>query len=695
MASCGVGHFTKALFWLFVASGALGAATWVTPLAFPLHFEMLAGHIWLGVALVVGSSPALGWHLRKTGSRLVPTLLVPAAVLALIALLMPGRPEYPAFGPIGWAAGTSAAQLLLTAACMKAFKHPGVSVKTSFSGVVLTLVLLYSLHVGFFGWLMRGDERWGPMMAHSALGIAALLLLVPHLKIARTRPRLVLVPTVVVALALTGVLWARTYPHDLILADFKSPLELGDFTLLEPPVRDYGDRIARTPQSGAERHAGQPKLLDAAALGSSASCGNAGCHEVLTKQWAGSAHRHSADNAFYRAVIKRFVSEAGTAEVAFCANCHDPIAVFAGTVEADYAQDEPPPSEGVSCMVCHATIHVPEDPANGAFTVREPPPYPGSDEATRDRNTAADPRTHRQILAANFRINDPNATCATCHRVRLSADIGLPDATLQDPVEGRIRERYELGCTDCHMPTLTTIRPFEQAQYNHFWSGVNRDLPLYATGDRDEEALELVRQHTDDWLEGRVDAGGLDESVQYGIPEQTVELLGARGILAVEVDLLLQDDLAEVVVTSTNHRAGHAFPVGPFDLQEVWQELRVTDGGGGVLFEVGALGPDNRVPDDAVRLGAQELGPDGRPIEMHRIWTVVKVRGKRKVGKGESIVDRYDVPLPEGVQGPITATATWWFRRTNPDFTAWALGPDAPTMPVYDIGSGSAVAAAR
>ena len=680
-------RLTNAMFWLFVASTALGLFAWVTPLDAPGHFLALEGHLIAGLILVVASSPALGWHLRKTGSRLVPSLLVPAAVLALIALLMPGRPEYPAFGPIGWAAATSSAQLLLSAAFMKAMKHPGVGVKTSISGVLLSVITLFTLHVGILGWLMRGDERWGAMLAHSGVGVATALLLLPHLKFLRSRAASVVVPAVAFAGLVLGVLWFRSYPHDLVLADFRSPLELGDFSLIAPPDRFVDAAVARTPQTGAERAQPVSPPLDPSLLGESASCGAAGCHELLTQQWAGSAHRHAADNAFYRAVVRRLVQEASPETAVFCANCHDPVGVLAGTTAIDYADGEPPPSEGVSCVICHATVHVPEDPANGAFTVREPPPYPGATEARRNHNIELDPRTHRQLLATNFRINDPNASCATCHRVRLGPDLGLPENTLQDPVEGRIRERYELGCTDCHMPTLTTIRAFEQPQYDHFWSGINADLPLYATGPRDEEALALTREHTLRWLAGQLQTSALDESLHYGIPDETVAMLKRAGVLELSGAASIASERLELEVRSRNHRAGHAFPVGPFDLQEVWQEVVVKDADGRVLAHIGALDADGAVDPEAHRLGGQEIGRDGHPIEMHRVWDVVKVRGKRQIPRGEATDDAYSIPLPEGTTGPLRVRVAWKFRRANPDFTRWAMGPDAPLMPVHELGS--------
>jgi hypothetical protein len=678
-------RWTQALFGAFLGCLALGLYAWVGTVDWPAYFPALQGHLALGIALILGSSPALAYHLRQTGSRLVPSLLIPAAALAVLWLVCPGRPEYPAFGPIGWAAGTSCIQLLVTAGFMAAMKHPGHSVKTSTTGVILAVTTLYALHVGVFGWLLRGDERWGPMLAHSAIGIAAGALLLPHLKVFRTRPPLLVGTGTVGLLALLGAIWFPTYPHDLVLDDFRSPLDLGDTPLLEAAYRDYGTRVRQLPMNAAERRMPVPEPMDAAVIANSRSCGASGCHENITKQFEGSAHRHAADNALYLAAVKQFVTENGPEDAAFCANCHDPVSVLAGTVVQDYADGSPPPSDGVSCVVCHSTVHVDPKANNGVFTVREPPTYPGGTEEARNRNIRLDPRRHRQALVANFRLNDPSGNCKACHRVLLSPDIGAATTALVQAASEDAQLTSDLDCTDCHMPTLTTNRSFEQPVYDHYMSGVNLDLPRYATGG-DPEALAFVAQHTRAFMSGEVDTSAFGAAdLAYGIPDATVEVMAGRGVLALELAPTVGSEGLQVAVTSTNHRAGHPFPIGPFDLQEIWQTLRVTDADGAVLFDGGALDEQGRVPPEAPRLGALELGRDGKPLQRHRIWDLAKIVGKRQIGQGLSTDDAWAVPLPADPAWPLTVRATWKLRRANPEFTTWAMGADAELFPAHEI----------
>jgi hypothetical protein len=737
--SFSVARIAQILFWVGVASGLLGIYVWVSPIGWPLHFQALEVHLWLGFVVLAVSSPALAWHLRRSRSRLVPSLLVPAAVLAVIALTIPGRPEYPALGPIGWAAATTSAQLVLTALVMRLMDGEGTSVPTSTSGIVLTVALLYGLHAGVFGWGLRGDERWGPMVAHSILGLGAALLMLAHLPAVRAAlPKRGAPALLIIALVLLGWRWHATYPHDLVMKDFASPLE---FTAKagRPPARDWNTASASMPQTREQRPHPVGTPLDAAAIGDSMGCGAAGCHEAITRQWAGSSHRYSKDNRFYRKVVALLVKERGVDEAAWCATCHDPVSVLTDSVREDYADGDPPPGDGVTCVVCHATKASPFDPAldpgedsddddDGedsdedsdksssrkaedtphyvppeypVLSVQEPVQYPGTGEE-RNRRIRLDPRLHRQSLVANFRINDPSLGCAPCHQLVVGEDVGAAvEAVVQSPFEGRVELRgfgdevpvpgetgyrgSDLACTDCHMPTLTKIRDFEQPVYDHFIDGINLDLALYVTGDVDPESLALVRRHTAASLAGELTIDAFDpDELEYAIPAATTQAIQEPRVLGLTVEATRGLGGLRLSTTTTNHRAGHHFPSGPFDLNEIWQEVLVTDGAGRTLFHRGALDDDRRVDPEAHRLGAVELGRDGRRLAHHRLWDLAEVVDKRQVPMGASVTDTYEIPLP-AASGPLTVEVWWRFRRANQDFVDWVFDDDGTTFPVHEL----------
>ncbi|MCO4773146.1 MAG: hypothetical protein KDA24_24135 [Deltaproteobacteria bacterium] len=675
---------TRAGFAVFCVIGVLGLFLWVGDVFTPGYFVAMRLHLWLGIALAVAVSPVLSAHIRRSGSSPLWSLLVPGIVLAIVGWLLPGRPEVPAFGPIGWAAWATGAQLALAAALMPLF--PVVATKpkpTSITGILLTVALLWCVWTGVLGWQLRGDERWGAMLAHSALGISLAIWLTPHFRKVRKLPAWALVPGTALALSALLWVWETTYPHDLILGDFRSPLEFGDYIPIDTGVQPWVVKQASMPVTGEQRADTNRPTIDEEAFANSASCGEAGCHEVVTKQWEGSAHRFAADNDFYAKVIELLVAERGPEDAVFCATCHDPVRALAGTAAQAYADGKVPPGDGVSCVACHGISHV--DPAlkNAAFTVSQAPQYPGDTPEERRANLKLDPRLHRQTMAANFRNADPQDHCVACHRVEVTPDVGAATtAELQSAMPGGERNQ-ELGCTDCHMPTLTFKRSFEQAMYDHHLSGANLDLADYANHpERDDEAIAATRANTARFLGGTLDLKGL-EATDYTIPGETQDVLTKGRALAMTATTQRDGSDLVVRVRTTNHRAGHPFPIAPFDLREVWLHVQVTQGDA-VLAEVGAIGEDLRVDGWAPRLGGEEIGRDGLPLQHHRIWDLAAVRNKRQIPAMGNIDDEVRLSLPEGATGAVSVRASWRVRRVNQDFADWVYG-GGKTFPAHEL----------
>ena len=425
---------------------------------------------------------------------------------------------------------------------------------------------------------------------------------------------------------------------------------------------------ARTPMTTAERASGL-------SLRVGGGCGEAGCHDAIVAEWAGSAHRFATDNELYRAAVANFVAERGATEAVFCAACHDPERVWRGEVAEAYADGEPPPSDGVSCVACHGAVAALEARANGGFVYAELP------EADATLGGRLDPRLHADAMFSDGFLTDGRRSCGPCHRLELGPDVGAAwSGHLQNPFEPG-REEHELLCNDCHMP----LKPHPAATgigqrlarnsepyYTHSMPGMNLDLPAYAVGEGAEVgAVEA-------FLAGRssVEAYPPEAELQTELEQAMVQFLGAPSILGIEVERVGD----ELVVITRNLRAGHPFPIGPFDLHEVWQEVEVRVGGE-VVWQVGQLIGDE-VDPAAHRLGARELDGDGSPIQKHRIWTIAQVADKRLIPMGGAVEDRYT--LPPGL-GQIAVDVAWRFRRAPPAFQRWALGE--VRLPAHTVAS--------
>ena len=678
-------------------AAALGLYAWIGTVWWPGYLEALRLHIGLGLVVLAASIPLVAGHVASTASPIGRTLLLPAGVLALLAFICPGRPEYPAFGPIGWAAASTAAQLTLTAGLAllirrrvrRLGKEPSPRPPGAPSGALLGAGLLYLLHVGMLGWLLRGDERWGAMFVHSAVGVAAVVLIAGHVPALRDKLGKARLPVLAAALVLAGWYWTVSYPHDLILGDFQSPL--GFDAGLEPLTQDLADasRYATVPSSVEAMLDPGRTRLDPELIGDSARCGDAGCHEVLTRQWRGSAHRFASDNDLYGTVVRLLIEEKGPEAAVFCAACHDPVSALAGTITRDYASGAPPPSDGVSCVVCHGTVDVGSPPANGNLLVREPRRYPGRTIERRNALLKLDPRAHRQDMVGNFRMAEGELGCAACHRLVIGPEMGSAmSAAVPLPYvpPGPGQRHTGMGCNDCHMPTLTIKRSFEQGLYDHFWNGTAFDLPLYAqAGEADLEPLQEVAAHAFGFVAGELDVGALDRELQYVRPSSTVREMRTSGLLRARVAPDRTPEGLSVVVETTKHRAGHPFPTGSLDFKDVWQELTVTDAQGTTLVLVGGLDATGRIDPEARRLGARYLDKQGQDLIHHRVWELGSVVDIRQVPPQGAIQDHYELTLPEGTTGPLTVRVRWRYRRANQDFTDWIYDADGTTFPIHDL----------
>ncbi len=696
---------------LVTVCGALGLYLWIARPLWPAYFPALDVHVWSGVALTVLSAPLLVGHLRRYRSsgktlRIASMLLAPASVSLFLV-----RDDTPFEGYLMFALsliGLATAALLAWMGFTQPPSHQREArPRGGRHGSVLTIVTAATLSTGILALLLRSDEAQVPRQYHSAIGLVAVFLLVAHMPF-KVLP--VKTPAWLLAL-LCGVslaFWSWQYDHEHTVEIYREGVVARWETTTSP--------------ADLEAFHGEWTTFDLDAEAGSASCATAGCHEALHEQWRGSAHRFSADNDFYRKVVALFVEEQGAEAAGFCASCHDPVRVFNGTVAEAYADGAPPPGEGVSCIGCHVAFDAPEPFANGVVEYRKDRPYPGEGDR-QAHNIATDPRFHmRNFLVENFHIHGPS--CIPCHRLSLDglgSHGGLREAGLV--IQSVVKEDYAgadyaptapgeddpdpegmnqidreyygyTGCIECHLVIPRTLQENVQAEhgyaggygiYPHHMVGLNSDLALYASHpDRDEAAIKVVSDRVEAFLGGDVQPECRQPTLREREPGPS--LARDEGVVTLEVvTAQVRDGTLHLATNTWNDKAAHPFPIGPFDLFEVWQEVQVVDASGRVVHHQGFLDADKRVDPAAHRLGARELNADGEEIEKHRIWTVTQIADKRVIHSGTSVPDTHAIPLPEEVAWPLTVDVGWRFRRANQDFVDWVYDGDGRTMPIREL----------
>jgi phosphatidylserine synthase len=690
------------------AVGATGLFVLLARATTPGHYEVLRLHVWVGWASLVFGGPALVVHLgtsRRRWTVAAAAALVVAGCLALFAALGLAAPEGTGrlehliglwedhrrglrvprvfWGPpIALAAILMSALVLLLASFAARLEQLQ---SARWWGLTLTLAFAWAAVSGAGLPLVPRDHVFTGLAVHSAVGIFALVLVAQHVLAVRlTRHGFSRVAVSGLAVLLFGGVGAAGIGLDRLEHRFPrlDRRRAPEMTSVRTPRTREERTLAMQPDSDWPR-------LNPAVRRDSMTCMAAGCHPEIGREWAGSPHRFSATNAFYRAAVGDLLRRGDREGAVFCANCHDPERVLTGQIATEYLADGTVPqdgTDGVSCLVCHGMVSVDSDPpGNGLFTIAAAPPHT-ADVARFREDVAMDPRRHDQVFGVDPFVLSP-MPCRSCHRLQLGRDHGvLAEGGIVIQNQGLPESAPgfgEITCEECHLPRIQ--REFDQ--YTHRMPGINVDLAAYVPRNHPEDDALLAA-----YAAAAAEQAGLTPRIPIASPEwpprapeptHFVDLDETIRVLSLRVVPTLGDDL-RLDVTTRNLRVGHDFPSGPLDLQQVWLEVRVADADGKVLHHVGDL-EDGAIAGDPPRLGGRELDANGEDIRHHRLFEIATVE-KRSLILGGTAEDTVVVAVPEGVRFPLDVRARWLFRRAVPSFARWALGGD-------EFGTGSPLAA--
>ncbi len=690
--------------WLiFAVVGVTGLFILIGRVHTPGYFPILEAHRVAGWILCAVAPIALAAHLVKTGSRawITGMCLALGGVLSIQVVAALDFPE-----PMGFVQQQKQAlfesqrisdfqDATIVGAGVLAFLLVGSALLTligilsrareratsRWSGSALVLLTAWALAGGaVLHWQPR-THLFGTLTLHSVAGTGTLALLVLHLfaqQAARSGASRALVAGAgaIWMLGSAAGWWAYyeyehfrgfrpTKVHDA-LPVYRTAFDEEEFAQAADPESDW-------PRVPADRIAG------------SVTCGATDCHEQNTREWAGSPHRFSASNQFYRSAVQEIIDAKGVAAAVFCANCHDPDRALRGTIAEDYKYGVPEGgSDGVSCEVCHGIVGVegepPGDPpANARFAVALDEPYPGHG-ARRERNIRLDPRRHRQAFVTN-NMTLRATPCQSCHRVELKPHLVVQNPTVMSQFFGA----GGVACTTCHLPQDRA------STYTHHMAGINVDLAHYATG-LEKGDLELIQRnalYTRDFLGLRryrpIDRDGWPEPVPEAWSPEGSKRSPSNGVIGLTLEAYPEEGgVLDLRARTLNISIGHQFPSGPFDLHQVWLELYVADAEGRVLHHEGDLDAKGYIQGDPRTLGAEELDADGRHIEKHRIFEVEKIVNRRVLWS-DILKDNFKIEVPPDAALPLDVRARWLFRRAPPKFAEWSLQVEKSPLPAHEL----------
>ncbi len=417
------------------------------------------------------------------------------------------------------------------------------------------------------------------------------------------------------------------------------------------------------------------------------------CHSEIAQQWDGSLHRFASQNdPFYNATLQVLQRHKDMEPVKFCGGCHDPLILLTGNFESKVGLHSVNAEEGITCLACHAVQQVRDKLGNGGYILDTPEHYPffGSndpDEQEKNRQLIrAKPELHKATFLKPF--HREAEFCLTCHKTHLPTMLngyrwkrGPNDfdpwfdssAGMQSALTFYNGEKQQ-RCQDCHMPDVPTNDPAARDGYtrDHTFPAANTAMAMLKNKPewfRKTEAIlkDCIRVEVFSAIHEAEDGR---ETRIYPLEHEDVQVVPGSTLRA------------EVVVR--NLKVGHLFPTGTLDLNECFVQFEVGEEGStkpvlanGMLDETGRLDPS------AHRLMLVLLTREGRLVDIHNVEEVYTVLYNNAIPLGQSDVVRYEFQVPELAEGKrLRLTARVIYRKFTRQYTEFALGPDAPQLPM-------------
>jgi hypothetical protein len=340
------------------------------------------------------------------------------------------------------------------------------------------------------------------------------------------------------------------------------------------------------------------------------------CHKTHYDQWSGSMHAYASDDPVFVAMNRRGQRDTAGQLGTFCVQCHAPMAVALGLVDAGNAASFDPtmlPSaaRGVTCYFCHNVAKVTADHNNGialAFdrTMRAGAHDPVDSPA---HDSKYDPLMDHHV--------DRSEMCGSCHDVVTPRGVAL-ERTYQEWQTTMFTDATKpllyLTCgSGCHMGSSTdviadkpglNVTPRNYGFHEHVWPGV--DQALIQWPQTDVMTMDIARD-----LFGAVSVtgarppGGGPSDIPGGV---CLVPLGG-GQITVRLDSI---------------QIGHNWPSGAAQDRRAWLEVVAYDASGAVVFHTGDV-PDGTDPEaagepDLFGLWDRTARDDGNPA--HFFWDV-------------------------------------------------------------------------
>lgn len=416
------------------------------------------------------------------------------------------------------------------------------------------------------------------------------------------------------------------------------------------------------------------------------------CHPDVHETWAHSMHRFSSfNNPAYLFSVKNtrnamFVRDGNVHGSRFCATCHDPVPFFGGEFDKPRFDDpdydlahDPVAQAGITCTVCHAITHINSPRGNGDYTIEEPLHYPFafSDNPVlkwvNHQLVKAKPAFHKKTFLKP--LHKSPEFCGTCHKVHLPKALNAYkflrgqdhyDAYHLSGVSGHGISSFYYppkavhNCNQCHMRTVKSddfgAKVLDESGdlkvHSHQFPSANTGIPHLL------KMPEWVNAKQVEFNDGvmRVDVFGVKKGGTID-GELTAPLKPSVPALAPGETYLVESVIRTM-------KMGHLFTQGTADSNEVWLDVKVTDGNGRVIGRVGGMREgDGEVDPWSHFVNAFVIDRNGNRIDRRNAEDIFIALYNHQIPPGAADVVHCRLAVPEDVVGPITFDAALRYRK--------------------------------
>jgi lipoprotein NlpI len=407
------------------------------------------------------------------------------------------------------------------------------------------------------------------------------------------------------------------------------------------------------------------------------------CHTDAHAQWRQSAHGNAFREPFYQKNVKDIQNQKGLEFTRHCESCHNPAALFTGSLTKNSKVKRPFDDDGVSCIACHS-IQAANSRGIGGYVMGEPALLVKEDgtrllAGVTDQQILNDIPSHRRAMMRPL-LKQPEF-CGACHKSQVPRELNdykflrafmvadeLQQSSFSKESPHPFYVRDKETCNTCHMKReaapLFDVSAKNGTLVSHRWATANTAIPTFYKW---KDQLDAVSRFLEDDKVG-VDIFSIRRRPAGGGAEELIAPLNRSSYTIAKGDRLT----AEVVITNKN--IGHSFPPELRDFYEAYVEFVVSDDSGKVLYHSGFIKPDGYLDDSAHNYKTYLVKADGSYNDKHHIWRTRVFAQNNQIQSGRSDVARYQFKVSENLTGAMHLTAKVRYRRFTRVFSDYSLG---------------------